>query len=247
MKANMKKTVLITGASGAIGSELARAIHAKGYSVALQYNANSAAIDKLYKELSQSDVPILCIKADISKEHEVVAMHKIIGERLGKVSALINNAGVALPQMLFADFDVKDYYHVFDINVLGTMLCIKHFSRDMIFDKSGCIINVSSIWGVIGGSCEALYSASKAAVIGLTKALSKELAPSSVRVNCIAPGFVPSPMNAHLSAEEIDAIRLETPLQRLISTKDISDAALYLLEAENVTGQILSIDGGWSV
>lgn len=240
----MKNVVLITGASGAIGGGIARLLHKDGYPLALQYNSNGEAIEHLCSELN-AETPYLSVKADISDETEVNAMFDSIETRLGRVCTLINCAGIALQQKLLTDCTAEEYHSVFDVNVLGTLLCSRQAIPNMVSNREGCIINLSSVWGLVGGSCEVIYSASKAAVIGLTKALSRELAHSNIRVNCIAPGFVLSNMNAHLSTDEVESIRCETPLQRLITPEDIGEAVRYIMSAEAVTGQILSIDGGF--
>lgn len=242
----MNNVVLITGASGTIGSALTLGFAKAGYRLALQYNSNESQAKALAHELDLLSVPYLFYKADIKDEQQVIAMHQAVLKRLGKVDILINNAGVALEQKLLSDCTVVEYYKVFDVNVLGTMLCVKHFSADMVSKQNGCIINISSIWGLIGGSCEAIYSASKAAVIGLSKALSQELAPSNIRVNCIAPGMILSKMNSHLTADEIESFVSSTPLGRVIKPEEVFDAALYLCNAKSITGQTICVDGGLS-
>lgn len=243
----MKDIVLLTGASGAIGKVLARGLHNAGYPLVLQYNTNSEAIKKLFDDLSKDDTPLLCVKADLTHQSDVENLFSVAKSKLGHVSILINNAGVALPQKLLSDCTMAEYDSVFDVNVRGTILCCKYAIPDMVSSQRGCIINISSVWGLIGGSCEAIYSASKAAVIGLTKSLAKELAPSLVRVNCIAPWFVPSKMNSCLSDSQIDSLRADIPLGKLISAEDVLLAAEYLINADNVTGQTMSVDGGYSI
>lgn len=231
------KRALITGASGGIGSGIARRLSADGYDVILHYNKTD--ISALAEELGG-----LAVKADLQNESEVASMF----EAAGKIDVLVNCAGVAA-QMLFTDISADEWDRVFDINVKGTFLCCKEAAKQMIFRKSGKIINISSMWGITGASCEVHYSSSKAAVIGLTKALAKELAPSGITVNCVAPGFIDTPMNAHLSAESVEAFRQEIPLERLGTAEDVAGAVSFLAskDADYITGQILSVDGGVTV
>jgi len=241
------KTALVTGASGAIGSEIARALAREGYAVALHYHRNRRAAEALLCELGEAGYPALCVQADIADAADVCRMMETIRERLGTVTVLVNNAGAALPQRLLTDCDEADYDRVFDANMRGTYLCAQAVIPDMLSREGGVIVNTSSVFGVIGGSCEVLYSASKAAVIGFTKALAKELAPSGITVNCVAPGFVPSSMNDHLSDETVEDIRTETPLRRPGTAADIAQAVCYLARAPFVTGQVLCVDGGFTL
>ncbi|MCL2696236.1 MAG: SDR family oxidoreductase [Clostridiales bacterium] len=255
------KTALITGASGAIGAETGRALARAGYAIALHYHKNKETAEDLMRELGalppvgnadfpprggghNGGRPALCVQANLADGAEVARMIATVEERLGTVSVLVNNAGVALPQALFTDCDAADYDRVFDVNVRGAMLVSRAVIPAMVRRGQGAIVNISSVFGVTGGSCEVIYSASKAAVIGFTKALAKELAPAGITVNCVAPGFVPSAMNAHLASEDVETIRLETPLQRLGTPADIAQAVAYLARAPFVTGQVLGVDGG---
>ena len=241
------KTALVTGASGVIGAGIARGLAQTGYALALHYHTNQEAAESLLHELGDMIVPALCVQADITNAKEIAGMFRLIGERLGTVEILVNNAGAALPQRLFTDCTESDYDRMFDVNVRGMTLCTRAAIPDMLRRGRGAIVNISSVFGVTGGSCEVLYSAAKAAVIGFTKALAKELAPSGITVNCVAPGFVPSAMNGHLSEDIIQNIRLETPLLRLGNAEDVAQAVCYLAYAPFVTGQILCVDGGISI
>ncbi len=173
-------------------------------------------------------------------------MAKEAADHFGPVDVLINNAGVALPQQLLTDCTDADWDKLFDVNVKGTFLMTRALLPGMIEKKSGSIVNISSMWGVTGGSCEVPYSATKAALIGFTKALAKEVAPSGVRVNCIAPGFVETDINGALNSQVIAGIVEETPLLRPGTVQDIASAALFLAgeDASFITGQVLSVDGG---
>ena len=241
------RTALITGASGAIGSEIARALAGLDYAVALHYHRNKEAVTALFAELKEAGFQALCVRADLRHAVDVNRMAAMIHERLGKVSALVNNAGAALPQRLLTDCSEADYEYVFDVNMRGVVHCTKAVIPDMLALGQGAIVNISSVFGVVGGSCEVLYSASKAAVIGFSKALAKELAPSDIRVNCVTPGFVPSAMNTHLSPEAVELLRQETPLQCLGTPDDVAQAVCYLIQAPFVTGQVIGVDGGLGI
>jgi 3-oxoacyl-[acyl-carrier protein] reductase len=241
----MKKIVMITGASGGIGSAVAQKYAAAGYALALVYRNNRDAIERLVSSLP-SGTDYFCISCNLCDPSSVSDLIAETHRRLGAVSVLINCAGIALPQALFSDSTDAEYERIFSTNVLGTMRLTRLLSDDLR-QNHGSIVNLSSMWGVSGASCEVLYSASKAAIIGFTKALAKELAPSDVTVNCVAPGFIPTAMNVHLSREDVEAFRLETPLCRLGTPEDVADAIFYLSHARFVTGQILCCDGGYTV
>ncbi|MBQ5824198.1 MAG: SDR family oxidoreductase [Clostridia bacterium] len=242
----MSKTVLVTGASGGIGGACARLFAAEGYKVAVHYNSDKASADKLADEIRALGGEAVCVCADLSDEAQVADMLGIVERELGEVDVLVNNAGVS-QQKLFTDTTREDYDLVFGVNILGVINCCRAVLPAMIRRKSGSIVNVSSMWGVSGASCEVLYSASKAAVIGLTKALAKEVGPSSVRVNCIAPGVIATKMNSHLSDEDMAVLCDETPLCRTGEPQEVAQAVLFLASDKSafITGQTLSVDGGF--
>ena len=241
----MNKIALITGASGGIGSAIARRFADGGYAVALLYCRNSDAVNKLVSSLPSGTDHIL-LQCDLTDADSVQTALEDLHRRFGSVSVLVNCAGVALPQKLFSDTTDSEYEQIFQTNVLGTMRLTRELSDDLRYHH-GSVVNISSMWGVTGGSCEVLYSASKAAVIGFTKALAKELAPSDVTVNAVAPGLIPTAMNAHLSQEDLDAFREETPLNRLGTPEDVAEAVFFLAHARFVTGQVLCCDGGYTI
>ena len=241
----MKKTALITGASGGIGSEIARRFALEGYRVAMQYHTNRSAID-LVTASFPADAAYLCLQCDLTDEVSTRRMIEETHNRLGSVGVLVNCAGVAIPQMPFCDTTDEDFDRVFDLNVRGSMR-LSRMLYDDLRANNGAIVNISSVWGVCGGSCEVIYSASKASIVGFTKALAKELAPSGVTVNCVSPGFIPTKMNAALSSEAVEAFRLDTPLQRLGTPEDVANAVFFLAEAPFITGQIVCCDGGYSI
>ena len=239
----MSKTVLITGASGGIGSACVRLFAAEGYKVAIHYNTDKAAADKLKDELHGTGCEAVCVWADLRDEAAVNEMFAEIEAQLGEVDVLVNNAGVS-QQKLFTDTTLADYDYVFGVNTLGTVNCCRAALPSMIRRKSGRIINISSMWGVSGASCEVLYSASKAAVIGFTKALAKELAPSGITVNAVAPGCIDSAMLEGLDKNELcDMI----PLGRTGNGLEVARAVFFLAEHGYITGQTLSVDGGMHI
>ena len=233
------KNVLITGGSRGIGAACVREFAKNGYRVFINYNKSDSAARKLCAETGA--IPV---KADISKANEVKDMVNEIHE-YGKISVLINNAGIA-EQKLFSDITENDWDRMFDVNIKGMFLVTKAVLPDMIHEKSGKIVNFSSIWGISGASCEVHYSASKAAVIGFTKALAKEVGLSGINVNCIAPGVIDTEMNGHLGEEAKIELCEETPLGRFGTPEEIAKLALYLSsdDAGFITGQVISPNGG---
>ena len=237
------KIALVTGASGVIGSACAQALAEKGYALALQYLAHPEKAQALLSELP-GHTPALLHPADITQTKDVTELFRAIETRLGKIDLLVNCAGVALPQKVLNDVSEAEMDRVYAVNVKGAMLLTKAAIPHMLRKESGAIVHISSMWGLSGGSCEAVYSASKGALNSFVKAMAKELAPSRIRVNAVAPGLVPSPMNGSLSEQDLNAFRLDTPLGQLVTPEQVAQAVCYLAEAEMVTGQILSVDGG---
>ena len=185
----MKHTVLVTGSSRGIGRAIAERFARDGHRVAIHCHVRRAEADALKAALQQEHLSVMAVQGDVSKEAEVARMLEEIRAYFGPVDVLVNNAGIALPQQLLTDCTVADWDRLFAVNVRGAFLCCRGVLPDMVRKKRGSIVNLSSMWGVTCGSCEAPYSASKAALIGLTKALAREVAPSGIRVNCVAPGL----------------------------------------------------------
>lgn len=242
----MNKSVIITGAAGGIGSAAARLFAQNGYSVLLNYCHSRTQAETLESELRSAGYDAFAVKADIADASQVKAMFKAGLERFGSLDVLVNNAGIA-QQKLFTDITPEDYDNMFDINVKGCFHCCQNALPPMIRQKKGKIINISSVWGISGASCEVHYSASKAAVIGLTKALAKEVAPSNIQVNCIAPGVIDTAMNAGFSSETMEQLAIETPLGRLGTPEDVAELILFLASDKSnfITGQVIGVDGGF--
>lgn len=228
------KTAIITGGTGAIGAALVRAF-AADYEVVFTYRSNEAAALSL-----SSDTGTIAVKCDISDGLQAAAL----SEYAKNCSVLINNAGISQIKLI-TDTTDDEWREMIGTNLSGTFYVTKAVLPSMIHNKSGSIINISSVWGVYGASCEVAYSAAKAGLIGFTKALAKEVGPSGITANCIAPGVIASPMNAHLTADETNELIDSTPLGRTGTPEDVAAAALYLANADFVTGQVLGVDGGF--
>lgn len=234
------KSVLITGGTRGIGRKCAELFKQNGYNTFVVYNRST----RLAAELESTGIrTFMC---DISDELQVCRLYEEIKKLTGGVDILINNAGIS-EFSLFQDITPEMWDRIFAVNTRGTYLITRAFLPDMISKKSGKIINISSIWGETGASTEVHYSASKAAVIGMTKALAKELGPSGICVNCITPGAIETEMNSHLSPEDIQMLCDEIPLMRLGKPEEVAKAALFLSEADYITGHILAVNGGMNI
>ena len=242
----MKHTVLVTGSSRGIGAGIARRFAQEGHRVAIHYRAEEAQARALYDELANAGYSVMLVSGDIAREDEANQIVSRVRERFGLLDVLVNNAGIALPTQLITDTTLSDWNRVMETNVTGMFLVTRAVLPEMVSQKRGVIVNISSMWGVTGGSCEVAYSSSKAAVIGFTKSLAKEVAPSGIRVNCVAPGFVLTDMTRGFDEGVIAGICVETPLLRAGTPEDIASAVLFLTseEASFITGQVLSVDGG---
>lgn len=240
------KSVLVTGASGGIGRAVALAFGDRGYRVALHCHKNEKAARETAEEIRSRGGSGEAFPADLALESEVEALFEAVERRFGPPEVLVNNAGISWRGLL-TDMTLADWSHVMDVNLTGAFLCCRRGLPAMIRRKSGCIINISSMWGEVGASCEAAYSASKAGLIGLTKALAKEEGPSGVRVNCVTPGVIDTPMNGGLRPEDLAALREETPLMRLGTPEDVARAVVFLAESEFIAGQILGVNGGFVI
>ena len=235
------KTVLITGGSRGIGRAMVELFSKEGYSVAFTYkNSENEA-----KSLAET-TGALAIRADSASEEDVLRAVKLAEEHLQGIGCLINNAGVS-SFSLFTDLTLEDWNRFISINLTGAFLYSKAVIPGMVHRKSGSIINISSMWGIVGSSCEVHYSTTKAALIGMTKALAKELGPSGITVNAIAPGLIMTDMNRSLSDEDIAAVAEETPLMRAGLPSEVARAAVFLAGdgASFITGEIMNVSGGY--
>lgn len=242
---NERKTLLVTGGARGIGRASALAFGKEGYNIAVNYNKSENSALALKEELKQMGAECEIYKADVSNSADVKDMISQIVENFGRIDVLLNNAGIA-QQKLFDTLTDEDYDKMFAVNTKGTFNCSREVSKIMLSNHSGSIINISSVWGVLGASMEVHYSASKAAVIGMTKALSKELGPSGIRVNCITPGLIDTEMNAVHSKETLKAFAEETALMRMGKAEDVANLAVFLAsdKAGYITGQVIGVDGG---
>lgn len=239
------KTVLVTGASRGIGRAIATLFAENGYNTIINYNKSENEAVDLYNTLKNNGLSVRLFKADVSNRTQVNSMINFCIGEFERIDVLINNAGIS-KNKLFTDISDDDWKEMMDINLNSVFFCTQKALQYMIEQKSGKIINISSIWGVVGGSCEVHYSTSKAAIIGMTKALSKELGPSNIQVNCIAPGVIQTDMLNNIDEDILESLREETPLMRLGNPNDIAHCALYLASSNSdfITGQVISPNGG---
>ena len=242
----MEKIVIITGASRGIGREIAKRLAKKGLKVIANYNKSQKAAEELRKELEEDGIKIDIIKEDVCKREEAKKLAKYALEKYGKIDILINNAGIS-EYKLFTDETDEDWNKIINTNLYSAFAMSQEVIPNMIHNKSGLIINMSSAWGVVGGSLEVIYSVSKAGLDGLTKALAKELGPSNIRVNSIAPGMIYTKMNEKFSNEELEEIKEEIPLGTIGEPSDISKCIEWLIKDKYTTGQVISINGGWII
>lgn len=240
------KTVIVTGGSRGIGAAIVKELAKEDYNIILNYNNSEEHAKKIKKELEEQNIKIEIFKADVSKKEEVKELIKFSLEKYKNIDILINNAGIDQIKP-FMDITQEDWNRIMQVNLNSVFYCCQEVLKNMIHNKNGCIINISSIWGRIGASCEVHYSASKAAIDGLTKALAKEMGPSNIRVNAIAPGIIETDMNKELSKEDLKEIVSQIPLGRIAKPEEIVKSVKWLIDDEYVTGQIISVDGGWII
>lgn len=242
----MNKVVLVTGGSRGIGSNIVQALAKKGYNVILNYNKSENEAKKIQNLLNSENINIDIYKADVTNHIEVTKMINFCIEKYHKIDVLVNNAGISQTK-LFTDISDIEWNTMLQTNLTSAFYTIKDSLPSMIHNKSGLIINISSVWGLVGASCETHYSVAKAGLDAMTKSLAKELGPSGIRVNSIAPGIINTDMNKHLSEEEIKNIETEIPLEKIGQPSDISKCIEWLIEDDYTTGQIISINGGWVI
>lgn len=238
----MEKVVLVTGASRGIGRKIAIDLSQKGYKVIANYNKSEEQAQKLKEENPNIEI----YKTDVSKREEVKSMIEHIIKKYQKIDILINNAGISKSNV-FTDVTDEEWDILIKSNLYSVFCVTQEVLPYMINKKEGCIINISSIWGMVGASCETIYSVTKGGIDAMTKSLAKELGPSNIRVNSIAPGIIDTQMNENLTKQDINEIESDIPLGKIGKTADISKCIKWLIEDEYTTGQVISINGGWII
>ena len=242
-----RRVVVITGASNGIGEGIVWYLSKYDYNIVLNYNTSKDKALKIQNEIFEKfGKQIEIFKADISKRKEVKELVEFCIEKFKRIDVLINNAGISQIKP-FTDITDEDWNNIIQVNLTSAFYTSQECLRYMIKEKNGCIINISSIWGKTGASCEVHYSVSKAGLDGLTKSLAKELGPSNIRVNGIAPGIIDTRMNNDLTKEDIESIKEEIPLEKIGNVVDIAKCVKWLIEDEYTTGQIIGINGGWNI
>lgn len=240
------KNVIVTGGSRGIGKCIVENLAREGYNVILNYNKSEKQARKIQNELKEEGILIEIYKADVSKREEVKKLVNFAIEKWESIDVLINNAGIAKLQM-FQDVTEEDWDEIINTNLKSAFYMSQEVLPNMLHKKSGCIINISSIWGIVGASCETVYSVSKAGMDALTKSLAKELGPSNVRVNSIAPGVIDTEMNSHIDEKIKKEIKNQTPLGKIGKPIDIYKCVKWLIDDEFTTGQVISVNGGYVI
>lgn len=238
------KTVIVTGGAKGIGRAISYEFAKSGYNVIINYKTSVKEAENIKEELTKKGQNVEIYKADLTKKEEVEAMIKFVEEKYKKIDVLVNNAGISQIKP-FADIEEGDWDNIVNNNLKTVYLTTKAVIDNMIHNKNGSIINISSIWGITGGACEVHYSATKAGIIGMTKALAKEMGPSNIRVNAVAPGIIDTDMNKNLNESEINQIKNEIPLEKIGKPEDVAKVVKWLAESEYVTGEVIRVDGGW--
>ena len=242
----MSKVIIITGASRGIGRSMAEYLARQGNKIIANYNKSGEKAKELQEELKKENIEIDIFQADVSKREECQSLVKYTIDKYKKIDVLINNAGISVWGP-FTDLKDEQIKEIIETNLYSAIAMSQEVSKYMIQEKSGCIINISSIWGLVGASCEVAYSITKAGIDGLTKGLAKELGPSDIRVNSIAPGLIDTEMISDFTKEEIKEIENQTPLGKIGKPLDIAKTANWLIEDEFATGQVISPNGGWII
>lgn len=243
----MSKIAIVTGSSRGIGAAIALELARRGYELCINYIERSDCAEKTAAAVRECGVRCITHRADVADQTAVCEMHRRCVEELGEVTLLVNNAGIAR-QQLFQDVDAATWKRIFDVNVGGCYNCIQAVLPHMLHEHAGSIVNISSIWGRHGASCEVTYSCTKHAIVGLTRSLAAELAPSGIRVNCVAPGVIETDMVRALGQDTLDMLTEEIPLGRFGKPEEIARAVAFFAEdASYATGQVLTLDGGFII
>jgi len=243
-----KKVVLVTGGAKGIGADICRKLALKGYTVAIGYNTSRAEAEELKNDLISLGVDADIFKADISNPNEVKKMFSAIDNRFGSLYALVNNSGIA-EQALFTDITDDMWDKMISTNLSGAFYCSREAVKRMLRNKEGKIVNITSMWGEVGASMEVHYSASKAGLIGLTKALAKEVGLSGITVNAVSPGVIKTDMLSEFTSQDLEILKDETPLNRIGEPTDVANAVAFLISsnADFITGQIIGVNGGFVI
>lgn len=239
-------TAIVTGGAKGIGRAIVKEIAKKGINVVINYNTSKEQAEKLQRELLDNGYKVEIYKADVSKREEVKELIEFTEKKFGDIDILVNNAGIDQFK-LFTDITDDDWNNIIQTNLTSIFYTTQEAVKKMIKNKKGCIINISSIWGITGAACEVAYSVSKAGIDGLTKSLAKELALSDIRVNSIAPGAILTDMNERLNTNEIEEINNQIPMGRFGTPEEIAKCVNWLIEDTYTTGQIISPNGGWVI
>ena len=240
------KNIIVTGGSRGIGKCLVENLAREGHSVILNYNKSEKQAKKIQNDLREEGIVVEIYKADVSKKEEVKGLVDFALTKWKNIDVLINNAGIAKLNM-FQDVTEEEWNEIIDTNLKSAFYMCQEVVPSMIHQKQGCIINISSIWGIVGASCETVYSISKAGMDALTKSLAKELGPSNIRVNSIAPGIIATEMSDYFDEEELQEIIDQIPVGRIGKPEDIARCVNWLIEDEYTTGQVISPNGGWVI
>lgn len=240
----MKQIAIITGASRGIGREIAWKLATHGVQVIANYNKSEERARKLQEELKEQGIEIDIFKADVSIREEAKKLVDFALEKYKRIDILVNNAGISQVK-LFTDLNDDDIDNMININLKSVIYMSQEVAKNMIYNKSGQIINISSVWGITGASCEVHYSMTKAGINGFTKALAKELGPSNIRVNAVAPGYIDTDMNSELTENEKKEVIEEIPLKKVGMPIDVAKCVYMLIQNEYITGEIIKVDGGW--
>lgn len=238
------KTIIVTGGASGIGKAIVKKLARRNYNIIINYNTSQKEAESLKEELLQINKNIEIFKADLTKRENIKELVEFAIDKFKRIDVLVNNAGIDQVK-LFTDISDKEFYNMIDTNLYSVFALSQEVTKHMINQKQGLIINISSIWGEIGASCESIYSTTKAGIDGLTKSLAKELGPSNIRVNSIAPGIIDTKMNDNLTIDEKNEIIQEIPLGKIGKPEDIAKCVEWLIEDEYTTGQVISINGGW--